>query len=105
MVDLWTGFSTSLNTGDGVHPNDAGNVVLANDWFLPLSSAIVSVGGPQTATTSTPTSSTRSSTSTSKPTITSTFVTKTSSATATTSSGAASGGGSSSPIYGQCGKS
>ncbi|KAG4443782.1 hypothetical protein IFR05_000773 [Cadophora sp. M221] len=102
VVDLWTGFSTSLNTGDGVHPNDAGNVVLANDWFLPLSSAIVRVGGPATGTASSATSSTRSSSSTTKPATMTTSVTKTSSTSTTTSSGAASTG-SSSPVYGQCG--
>ncbi|KAL5316575.1 hypothetical protein ACEPPN_015624 [Leptodophora sp. 'Broadleaf-Isolate-01'] len=103
VVDLWTGFSTSLDTGDGVHPNDAGNIVLANDWFLPLSSAIVRVGGPATGSTSSATSSTRSSVSTTKPATTSTSVTKTSSASTTTTSSGAPSSGSSSPVYGQCG--
>jgi len=102
IVDLWTGFSTSLDTGDGVHPNDAGNVVLANDWFQPLSSAIVRVGGPQTGTASSITSLIRSSSTSTRATITSTLVTKTSSAV--TSSSAAATGGASSPVYGQCGK-
>ncbi|KAG4410954.1 hypothetical protein IFR04_015915 [Cadophora malorum] len=101
IVDVWTGFSTSLDTGDGVHPNDAGNVVLANDWFQPLSSAIVRVGGPQTGTASSITSLIRSSSTSTRATITSTLVTKTSSAVTSTS--AAATGGASSPVYGQCG--
>jgi lysophospholipase L1-like esterase len=50
VVDLWDGYSTSKDTVDGVHPNDAGNAILAKDWFAPLSSAIVRVGGAATAT-------------------------------------------------------
>jgi lysophospholipase L1-like esterase len=50
VVDLWDGYSTSKDTGDGVHPNDAGNAILAKDWFPPLSSAIVRVGGAATGT-------------------------------------------------------
>lgn len=42
VVDLYTGFSTSTDTGDGVHPNDAGALKIANTWFAPLSAAIKS---------------------------------------------------------------
>ncbi|KAH7384716.1 endo-1,4-beta-xylanase [Cadophora sp. MPI-SDFR-AT-0126] len=101
VVDLWTGFSTSLDTGDGVHPNDAGNAVLANDWFQPLSSAIVRVGGPQTGIISSSTLSTRTPSTTIKASTTSTLITKTSSPITSTSPAAT--GGASSPIYGQCG--
>ncbi|KAI4911281.1 uncharacterized protein J4E92_010337 [Alternaria infectoria] len=40
VVDSWTGFDTKTMTGDGVHPNDAGNKKLAGTWFQPLADAI-----------------------------------------------------------------
>ncbi|KAI4649774.1 uncharacterized protein J4E79_009619 [Alternaria viburni] len=40
VVDAWTGFDTKTMTGDGVHPNDAGNKKLAKAWFQPLADAI-----------------------------------------------------------------
>ncbi|CAO2648236.1 Nn.00g075030.m01.CDS01 [Neocucurbitaria sp. VM-36] len=40
VVDAWTGFDTASMTGDGVHPNDAGNKKLAETWYPPLASAI-----------------------------------------------------------------
>ncbi|KAH7110848.1 SGNH hydrolase-type esterase domain-containing protein [Dendryphion nanum] len=40
VVDAWTGFNTASMTGDGVHPNDAGNRKLADTWYQPLASAI-----------------------------------------------------------------
>ncbi|KAK3293683.1 SGNH hydrolase-type esterase domain-containing protein [Chaetomium fimeti] len=40
VVDCWTGFDTATDTGDGVHPNNAGNEKLANCWYEPLRSAI-----------------------------------------------------------------
>jgi lysophospholipase L1-like esterase len=40
VVDAWTGFDTRTMTGDGVHPNDAGNKKLAETWFQPLANAI-----------------------------------------------------------------
>ncbi|PMD40419.1 carbohydrate esterase family 3 protein [Hyaloscypha variabilis F] len=49
VVDCLDGYSTSADTVDGVHPNDAGNAILAKDWFAPLSSAIVRIGGVATA--------------------------------------------------------
>ncbi|WP_041832421.1 cellulose binding domain-containing protein [Actinoplanes sp. N902-109] len=33
VVDQWTGFTTATDTYDGVHPNDAGNVKIADKWF------------------------------------------------------------------------
>lgn len=41
VVDCFTGFNTATDTGDGVHPNDSGNVKLANCWFDPLKTAIL----------------------------------------------------------------
>jgi lysophospholipase L1-like esterase len=32
VVDQWTGFSTATDTGDGVHPNDAGFQKMADRW-------------------------------------------------------------------------
>jgi len=49
VVDLWDGYSDAADTNEGVHPNDAGNAIIAKDWFAPLSSAIVRVGGTATA--------------------------------------------------------
>lgn len=40
VVDCWTGFDTARMTGDGVHPNSAGNEKLAATWFEPLARAI-----------------------------------------------------------------
>ena len=40
VVNQWTGFSTATDTGDGVHPNDAGNSKIANRWYPAVQSAI-----------------------------------------------------------------
>ncbi|KAF2028011.1 SGNH hydrolase [Setomelanomma holmii] len=40
VVDVWTGFQTGSMTVDGVHPNDAGNKVLANSWYQAVANAI-----------------------------------------------------------------
>ncbi|MFC7533385.1 SGNH/GDSL hydrolase family protein [Actinoplanes sp. GCM10030250] len=40
VVDQWTGFNTATDTYDGVHPNDAGNVKIANKWYPALAAAI-----------------------------------------------------------------
>jgi len=40
VVDCWTGFDTAKMTGDGVHPNSAGNEKLAACWFDELARAI-----------------------------------------------------------------
>src|ERR1041384_1975165 len=37
VVDQWTGFNTATDTGDGVHPNDAGNQKISDRWFPALS--------------------------------------------------------------------
>jgi lysophospholipase L1-like esterase len=44
VVNLYSGFSTSSDTSDGVHPNDSGNAKIANAWFAPLSAAIKNFG-------------------------------------------------------------
>jgi len=36
VVDCFTGFDTTKDTGDGVHPNSSGNQKLASSWFKPL---------------------------------------------------------------------
>jgi lysophospholipase L1-like esterase len=40
VVDQWTGFTTSTDTGDGVHPNDAGNRRIADRWLPALTTAL-----------------------------------------------------------------
>ncbi len=35
-VDQWTGFSDASDTYDGVHPNDSGNVKIADRWYPAL---------------------------------------------------------------------
>jgi lysophospholipase L1-like esterase len=40
VVDQWTGFNTTTDTGDGVHPNDAGNVKIADRWYPALTAAL-----------------------------------------------------------------
>jgi lysophospholipase L1-like esterase len=40
VVDQWTGFDTTTDTYDGVHPNDAGNVKIANRWYPALAAAL-----------------------------------------------------------------
>ena len=61
VVDTWTGFNTATDTGDGVHPNDAGNQKLAAAWYPALTAAVDSVGGstpttpPTTPSSPTPT--------------------------------------------------
>ncbi|WP_436520160.1 cellulose binding domain-containing protein [Actinoplanes sp. HUAS TT8] len=40
VVDQWTGFDTATDTYDGVHPNDAGNVKIANRWYPPLAAVL-----------------------------------------------------------------
>jgi lysophospholipase L1-like esterase len=45
VADLWTGFDAIADTGDGVHPNDAGFTKMANAWFPVL--ARVLDGGVQ----------------------------------------------------------
>jgi lysophospholipase L1-like esterase len=59
VVDQWTGFNTATDTGDGVHPNDAGNQKMSDRWYpalaaqlTPGSSPSVSVSPSNTASSS-----------------------------------------------------
>lgn len=40
VVDQWTGFSTSADTGDGVHPDDSGIRKIADRWYPPLTAVL-----------------------------------------------------------------
>jgi lysophospholipase L1-like esterase len=40
VVDQFTGFTTSTDTGDGVHPNAAGDQKIANRWYPALTAAL-----------------------------------------------------------------
>ncbi|GIG22774.1 hypothetical protein Cch01nite_34980 [Cellulomonas chitinilytica] len=62
VVDQWTGWVPSTDTGDGVHPNDAGIVKMADRWYPALKAAL---DGTTPTTTPTPTP-----TPTSTPTVT-----------------------------------
>ncbi len=71
VVDQWTGFDTTTDTGDGIHPNDLGIQKIADRWYPALAAVLngstptpsITPGGP----TLTPT---RTSTITNTPTIT-----------------------------------
>lgn len=115
VVDCWTGFDTTADFGDGVHPNANGNQKLANCWYEPLKAAIALAGGGTVSTTLPGTTlTTVRTTTTAVPTTTTTRVIDTTSSrtssrtttlpttTATTTS-ASSGVGA--PLWGQCGKS
>ncbi|MFI9812868.1 cellulose binding domain-containing protein [Saccharothrix variisporea] len=56
VVDQWTGFSTSADTGDGVHPNASGDRKIADRWFPALVNALGGVSPTSTTTTTTTTS-------------------------------------------------
>jgi cellulase/cellobiase CelA1 len=66
VVDQWTGFNTTTDTYDGVHPNDAGNVKLSNRWY-PALTAILGSTPPTTGPTTSAPSPTVSSSPTSTP--------------------------------------
>ncbi|MBV1852990.1 cellulose binding domain-containing protein [Catellatospora tritici] len=40
VVDQWTGFNTATDTGDGVHPNAAGDQKMSDRWYPALAAAI-----------------------------------------------------------------
>jgi lysophospholipase L1-like esterase len=40
VVDQWTGFNTATDTGDGVHPNAAGDQKIASRWYPALTAAL-----------------------------------------------------------------
>jgi lysophospholipase L1-like esterase len=44
VVDQWTGFNTSTDTVDGVHPNDAGNQKISDRWYPALTAFLSGTG-------------------------------------------------------------
>ena len=64
VVDQWTGFNTATDTGDGVHPNDAGNQKISDKWY-PALAALLTVGGVTASPTRTNTPGTVAFTATS----------------------------------------
>ncbi|GAA4628028.1 GDSL-type esterase/lipase family protein [Cellulomonas oligotrophica] len=56
VVDHWTGWDPARDTGDGVHPNDAGTQRMAATWYPAATQALALVPGGTTPTpTPTPT--------------------------------------------------
>lgn len=53
VVDQWTGFDTTTDTGDGIHPNDKGNQKISDKWYPALIKLLTS--GPTAVPTPTPT--------------------------------------------------
>jgi len=74
VVDQWTGFSTSADTVDGVHPNSTTGIQKVSNKWYPALTALLSGSPPPTATrTRTPTTgptATRTNTPTSGPSLT-----------------------------------
>src|SRR5256885_11207632 len=56
VVDQWTGFDATTDTGDGVHPNDSGIRKMADRLFPAVSSVLTRT--PPTSTTTTTTTTT-----------------------------------------------
>ncbi|WP_332108208.1 cellulose binding domain-containing protein [Phytohabitans suffuscus] len=50
VVDQWTGFNTATDTGDGVHPNNAGFQKMADRWYPAVVQALGG-GSPPPVTT------------------------------------------------------
>ena len=66
VVDQWTGFSTTTDTYDGVHPNAAGDQKISDKWFPALTAALGTTTPPvDTQAPTTPGTPTISSTCTS----------------------------------------
>ncbi|SHK58927.1 GDSL-type esterase/lipase family protein [Actinacidiphila paucisporea] len=65
VVDQWTGFNDATDTGDGVHPNDAGIVKMAARWYPPLAALLTpGSGGTSTGTSAGTSTGTSAGTST-----------------------------------------
>jgi len=58
VVDQWTGFDTTTDTGDGVHPNDAGNRKIADRWYPALVAALSGAPTPSFTLSASPASQT-----------------------------------------------
>jgi lysophospholipase L1-like esterase len=54
VVDQWTGFNTATDTGDGVHPNDAGIQKMSDRWYPALSAQLTPGGTTTSPPTTTP---------------------------------------------------
>lgn len=54
VVDTWTGFDTGADTGDGVHPNAAGDRKLADTWH-PVLAGVLDGTLPEAGPAATPT--------------------------------------------------
>ncbi|KFY31895.1 hypothetical protein V493_00702 [Pseudogymnoascus sp. VKM F-4281 (FW-2241)] len=89
VADIFTGFNTGSDTGDGVHPNNSGNQKIADSWFGPLKAAIAAAGGAGPGPTTPPVTTAPPTTST-----------KTTPPPASTTTPPATG---TVPLYGQCG--
>ncbi|NUT50978.1 MAG: cellulose-binding protein [Saccharothrix sp.] len=63
VVDQWTGFNTTTDTYDGVHPNSSGDRKIADKWIPAVVSALNGTT-PTSTTTSTTTTTTTTSTTT-----------------------------------------
>jgi lysophospholipase L1-like esterase len=48
VVDQWTGFNPATDTGDGVHPNDAGSQKMSDRWY-PALAAQLTPGTPSSS--------------------------------------------------------
>jgi len=46
VVDQWTGFNDATDTGDGVHPNAAGDQKMSDKWYPALTAALVGAPPP-----------------------------------------------------------
>ena len=55
VVDQWTGFNTLTDTGDGIHPNDAGLQKIADKWYPAVIAALGGTPVPTSTFTRTPT--------------------------------------------------
>ncbi|MFI5906724.1 cellulose binding domain-containing protein [Dactylosporangium sp. NPDC051541] len=49
LADLWTGFDAVADTGDGVHPNDAGFQKMADAWYPALTKVLGGVSPSPTS--------------------------------------------------------
>src|SRR6185295_15906158 len=55
VVDLWTGFDTTIDTSEGVHPNNAGFQKLADKWYPALAAVLAGTPTATATRTATPT--------------------------------------------------
>ena len=61
VVDQWTGFDTTTDTSDGVHPNALGDQKMSDRWYPALASVLNGTAASPTATPSVTTTSTSAS--------------------------------------------